>query len=160
MTQQTPTSPEELLHYQLRSALMMEKHSLEALDELHSAVKDRAIKKLFSHHAEETKEQIANLRMVFEMLGHDGTTAPSPATTGIKKQASSLLQKTDPRLRDQVALMSAMGNEHFEISAYEGLILQSRALGSADTAKLLEQNLSQETHTSEELRAALQERLN
>lgn len=159
MTQQTLATPEELLHYQVRSALTMEHHSLEALGDLQAAAKDSKVKKLFSHHADETKEQIANLERVFELLEFKETTAPSPASTGIKNQASSLLEKAEPKLHDVIAVMSALGNEHFEISAYTGLVLQARSLGSDDSAELLQANMDQEVHTSEELRTALQDLL-
>lgn len=159
MSQQQLTTPEDLFRYQVRSAFQMEQHSLEALSDLHSAAKDNKIKKLFSHHSDETKEQVANLESVFQLLGHDSSTAPSPATTGIKNQAAALLDKAEPKLHNQIALMSALGNEHFEISAYEGLLVQANALGASDVVKLLQENLDQEVHTSEELRTALQELL-
>ncbi len=159
MSQQTLTNPEELFQYQLRSALTMEEHSLEALEELHSVARDAKIKKLFSHHKDETKEQMSNLEKVFKLLDRESTTAPSPATTGIKNQAASLIEKADPMLHDQVALMSALGNEHFEISAYDGLILQARSLRAPEIEELLQANFDQEQHTSEELHAALADML-
>lgn len=157
MAQQTLDTPEELLHYQLRSALTMEEHSLEALSELHDAARDKKFKDMFSHHSDETREQIENLGKVFQLLEFHQSTAPSPATTGIKTQAAGLLEKADAKLHNQIALMSALGNEHFEISAYQGLILQTDALGVAEASKLLQDNLDQETHTSEELHTALKE---
>ncbi len=157
MSQRRLGTPEDLIQYQLRSALTMEQHSLEALDELRAAAKDKKVKKLFSHHADETREQIANLERVFELLGVKRTSAPSPATTGIKNQASSLLEKAEPKLHNQIAVMSALGNEHFEISAYSGLIMQADALGMNDAVALLQDNLDQEVHTSEELQSTLQD---
>lgn len=157
MSQRRLGTPEDLIRYQLRSALTMEQHSLEALDELHTAARDKKVKKLFSHHADETREQIANLERVFELLGVKRTSAPSPATTGIKNQASSLLEKAEPKLHNQIAVMSALGNEHFEISAYSGLIMQADALGMNDAVELLQDNLDQEVHTSEELQSTLQD---
>ncbi len=159
MAQQNLSTPEELLHFQLRSARTMEDHSLEALADLRSAAKDKKIQKLFTHHADETREQIEKLRKVFELLDFKETTAPSPSTTGISKQAASLLERSDPKLHNQVALVSALGNEHFEISAYQGLVLQAQSLGAIEAAALLQENLDQETHTSEELHTALQELL-
>lgn len=157
MSQRRLGTPEDLIRYQLRSALTMEQHSLEALDELHTAARDKKVKKLFSHHADETREQIANLERVFELLGVKRTSAPSPATTGIKNQASSLLEKAEPKLHNQIAVMSALGNEHFEISAYSGLMMQADALGMNDAVELLQDNLDQEVHTSEELQSTLQD---
>lgn len=157
MSQRNLETPEDLFRYQLRSALRMEEHSLEALKELHAIAKDTKVRKLFSHHRDETKDQIANLEKVFEILGVAESTAPSPATTGIKTQATALLDKAEPALHNQIAVMSALGNEHFEISAYGGLILQARAMGLADAAALLKENLEQEVHTSEELLSTLEE---
>lgn len=157
MSQQHLETPQDLLRYLLRSALTMEQHSLEALDELHSAAKDTKIKKLFSHHSEETRDQISNLEKTFELLEIEQSSAPSPASTGIKNQAASLLERADAQLHNQIALMSALGNEHFEIAAYNGLVLQAQSLGATEAAALLKENLDQEVHTSEELDTALQE---
>ena len=76
MVQQTLDSPTELLHFQLRTALTMENDSLEALGELAKAAKSPEIKRLFPHHADETKEQLANLKQVFAVLEFRESTAP------------------------------------------------------------------------------------
>lgn len=156
MTQQSLETPEELLHYSLRSVLTMENHSLEALADLKSAAQDKNVKELFDHHADETREQLDNLNKVFRLLGWEPSSAPSPATTGIKNQAASLLERSSKKLHDQVALMSAMGNEHFEIASYSGLILSTDAMGLPDASALLRANLEQEVHTSKELESYLE----
>ncbi|MFD6054630.1 ferritin-like domain-containing protein [Agromyces sp. NPDC060279] len=156
MPKQTLESPQDLLHFQLRTAMTMENDSLAALQELAGAVKSAEIRKLFKHHQDETKEQIANLQQAFRLLEFKESTAPSPSTKGISKQAASLLERSAPKLRDQVALASALGNEHYEISAYEGLIIPVAAMGATEVEQLLRANLEQEQHTSEELRKTLQ----
>lgn len=156
MVQRTLTSPTELLHFQLRTAMTMEQDSLAALGELAKAARSAEIKKLFRHHADETKEQIENLSSVFRLLEFKESTAPSPSTKGISKQAASLLERSAPKLRDQVAVSSALGNEHYEISAYQGLIVPAAAMGLPDVVRLLRANLDQEVHTSEELQKTLQ----
>lgn len=159
MVQQKLSTPDELFHFQLRSATTMEQHSLEALAELRAAAKDAKIKKLFRHHSDETREQIENLSKAFALLEWKESSAPHPATTGISKQAASLLERTAGKLHNQVALTSALGNEHFEISAYQAMILQARSLDLGEVAELLTANLDQETHTSEELYSTLEELL-
>ena len=156
MVQQTLTTPEELLRFQLRTAMTMENDSLAALGELAKAARSAEIKKLFRHHADETKDQIANLREVFRLLELKESTAPSPSTKGISRQAGSLIERTAPKLHDQVVLSCALGNEHYEISAYQSLIIAVSGMQSPDAAALLQDNLDQETHTSEELYATLQ----
>jgi ferritin-like metal-binding protein YciE len=157
MVKQTLNTPIELLHYKLRTALTMENDSLAALGELAKAAESAEIKKLFRHHAEETQEQIENLEQVFALLEFKQSTAPSPSTKGISKQAASLIERSAPKLRDQVAVASALGNEHYEISAYQGLILPAEAMGAAEAVALLRANLEQEQHTSEELQETLQQ---
>ena len=156
MVQQTLESPTDLLHFQLRVALTMENDSLAALGELAKAAKSAEIKQLFRHHADETKEQLANLQQVFQLLELKESTAPSPSTKGISKQAASLLERSAPKLRDQVALSSALGNEHYEISAYQGLIVPASTMGLSEVVTLLQANLDQEVHTSEELKTTLE----
>ena len=77
MPTMTLKSPAELLHYQLRTALTMEDHSLAALGELAKAAKSNEIAKMFKHHATETREQIANLHEVFRILDLRDTTPKS-----------------------------------------------------------------------------------
>ena len=156
MVQQTLKSPSDLLHFQLRTAMTMENDSLAALGELAKAARSAEVKKLFRHHADETKEQIANLQQVFKLLELKESTAPSPSTKGISKQAVSLLERSAPKLRDQVTLSCALGNEHYEISAYQGLIVPTSAQGMSDVVALLQANLDQEVHTSEELKSTLE----
>lgn len=150
-------SPADLMHLQLRTALTMEADSLAALAELAKAAKSKEVKDMFRHHAEETQEQIENLHKVFQLLELKETTAPSPSTKGISKQAESLIAKTGSALRDRVVLSCALGNEHYEMSAYQGLIIPATALGATDAVALLQANLEQEVHTSEELQSMLQE---
>jgi ferritin-like metal-binding protein YciE len=148
-------APPELLHYQLRAARTMEDDSLAALGELAKAAKSAEIKKMFRHHADETKEQIENLHKVFKLLELKDSTAPSPATKGISKQAEGMIGRTSSKLLDQVVLAAALGNEHYEISCYQTLLVPVEAMGASDAAALLQANLDQETHTSEELRSML-----
>ena len=55
-----------------------------------------------------------------------------------------------------MVLSCALGNEHYEISAYTSLIIPVQAMGASDVLALLQANLDQETHTSEELQATLE----
>jgi ferritin-like metal-binding protein YciE len=144
------------MHYQLRTALTMEADSLAALAELSSAAKSKEIKDMFRHHSDETKEQIDNLHRVFSLLELKDTSAPSPSTKGISRQAGSLIEKSSPKLRDQVTLSCALGNEHYEMSAYQALIIPATAMGAGDVVALLQANLDQEVHTSHELERMLE----
>lgn len=152
----TLSTPEELLELQLRTALTMEDDSLAALDLLASTAVSREIKQMFKHHTDETKGQVQNLHDVFEEMGLKLRTSPSPSTKGIGRQAKSIIEKADRKLLDKIVLTAALGNEHYEIAAYESLLVPVRAMGAGDVEKLLQENLEQEEHTSEELKATLE----
>ena len=157
MSQTELETPLDLLRFQLRTALSMEDDSLATLGDLEQAAQSSEVKQLMSHHADETREQIEKLHTVFELLEFPASTAGSPATKGISKQAHALIERSASGLRDQVVLSSALGNEHFEISMYQSLIIATRAEGATEAAALLNENLEQETHTSEELHKTLQQ---
>jgi ferritin-like metal-binding protein YciE len=141
----------DLFNYRLGMTLTMERDSLDMLRELEMAAQSDEVKKLFSHHAEETEEQIANVERIFEILDIEMRDEPSPTTKGLAKEGKSLVGKTAPSLIDNVVLSAALGTEHFEISTYETLIASSDAMGAPQVKALLEKNLEQEKHTSEEL---------
>lgn len=149
-------TPGGLLHRQLCIALTMEQDSLDALGELQQAAQSAAVKKLFSHHAEETEEQISNLHAVLDILTLTAKAAPSQATKGISTQVTSLLEKSSRSLHDRIALSGALGNEHYEIAAYQTLLTPLAALGVSDATALLTANLDQERHASDEIRQLLE----
>ncbi|MER7796570.1 DUF892 family protein [Microbacterium sp. NPDC096154] len=157
MSQTHLETPEDLLRFQLRTAMTMEHDSLAALEELSEAAVTADIKKLFRHHADETREQIENLKKVFQLLEVPESTAPSPSTTGISKHAESLIARSAEELRDQVTLSAALGNEHYEMAAYQGIIIPVTAMGATDALQLLQANCEQEIHTSEELAERLKQ---
>lgn len=157
MSQTKLETPDDLLRFQLRTAVTMEQDSLAALGELAGAARSADVKKMFRHHADETKEQIRNLSDVFRILGIKESTAASPSTKGISRQAEALIGRSATKLRDQVVLSSALGNEHYEMAAYHALIVPLQAMGATEAVALLTQNLDQETHTSEELESRLRE---
>lgn len=144
--------PKELFEYQLGSALTMEHDSLMMLRELEMAAQSEEVKHLFSHHQEETQHQIENLERAFQLLGTEPDKSPSQTTKGLMKEGTSMIAKSDPALRDSVALSAALGTEHYEIAAYESLIVATEAMGNREVQALLQENLEQEKHTSEELK--------
>lgn len=144
----------QLFEYQLGSALTMEHDSLEMLQELEAAARSVEVRGLFAHHQDETRHQIRNLEDAFGILGIKPSGSPSATTKGLMKEGRAMLAKTGEQLTDLVAVNAALGTEHFEISAYESLVIAAEAMGATDVERLLRENLEQERHTSEELGAA------
>ena len=150
-------SPHELFHYKLGAALKMENKVLEMLGNLEEAAQSDQLKQQFSHHADETRQQIQNIEKAFSALGEEPDDSPCPAIEGLDKEGKANLKKADDSLIDAIALSAAAETEHHEIAVYEGLITEAEAMGQQDIVQLLQQNLEQEQHTLEEVKQATQE---
>ena len=147
-------SPEDVFHFKLGAALTMENTVLEMLGNLEGAAQQEQLKEQFRHHAEETRQQIANLEQAFGALGEEPDDSPCPAIQGIDKEGKANIKKADDSVVDAVILSGAAETEHHEIAVYEGLITEAEAMGKQDVVRLLRENLEQEQHTLEEVKQA------
>ena len=145
-------TPEDVFHFKLGAALTMESNVLEMLGELESEAKHDELKQQFRHHADETRQQIANIERSFELLGQEVDDSPCPAIHALEKEGRATIKKTDESIVDAVILAGATETEHHEIAVYETLITSAGARGATEVAKLLRQNLAQEQHTLEEVK--------
>ena len=150
-------TPNELFSFKLGAALKMENTVLEMLGKLEEESQRDQLKQQFRHHADETREQIANLEQAFQALGEEPDESPCPAIEGIEKEGNANIKKADDSVVDAVILSGAAETEHHEIAVYEGLITHAEAMGHQDIVDLLSQNLEQEQHTLEEVKSATQE---
>jgi ferritin-like metal-binding protein YciE len=149
-------TPEELFSFKLGAALKMENTVLEMLGKLEEEAQHDELKQQFRHHADETREQIANLEQAFKALGQDPDDSPCPAIEGIEKEGNANIKKADDSVVDAVILSGAAETEHHEIAVYEGLITHAEAVGQPRIVELLSQNLEQEQHTLEDVKSATQ----
>jgi ferritin-like metal-binding protein YciE len=148
------TSPNELLTHKLGAALTMEQTVVEMLQKLEQTAKEPELKEQFSHHRDETEQQISNLQQVFSALGEEPQTQPCPTIDGLKKESEQMISQTSEQLIDAVLLGGAAETEHHEIAVYEGLITHADEMGHEDVVALLTENLEQEQHTLKEVEKA------
>ena len=134
----------DLFVYKLGAALTMEKTVLDMLPELEEHATHDQMKVALSHHREETERHVQNLERAFASLGEDVDDSPCPVIEGLEKEGQANLKMVDDTLNDAVIASGVCETEHHEIAAYEGLIANARAMGEADVAALLEQNLLDE----------------
>ena len=150
-------TPRELFVHKLGAALKMENTVLEMLGDLEDAAQSDQLKQQFSHHADETRQQISNIEQAFSALGQNPDDSPCPAIEGIEKEGKANIKKADDSLVDAVILSGAAETEHHEIAVYEGFITEAEAMGKQDIVQLLQQNLEQEQHTLDEVKQAMHE---
>ncbi len=147
-------NPREVFGDKLGSALTMEQDVLEMLGDLEGESQRDELKQQFRHHADETRQQIANIEQSFREMGEEPDDSPSPAIQGLEKEAKANIKMADESVVDDVILAGAAATEHHEIAVYETLITHAEELGEPEVVKLLQQNLEQEQHTLEEVMTA------
>jgi ferritin-like metal-binding protein YciE len=144
-------SSNELVEYKLGSALTMERDVLKMLDKLEEAARGEQLKHQLRHHAEETRQQLANVERAFATLGWESDDKPCPVIEAIDKEGRAQIKRADDSLVDDVILAGAAATEHHEIAVYEWLIAHVEAIGKPEAVALLQQNLEQEQHTLDEV---------
>jgi ferritin-like metal-binding protein YciE len=147
-------NPREVFGHKLGSALTMEQKVLEMLGDLEDESQRDELKQQFRHHADETREQIANIEQAFRELGEEPDDSPCPAIKGLEADAKADIKMADDSVIDDVILAGAAATEHHEIAVYETLITHAEELGEPNIVQLLQQNLEQEQHTLEEVTQA------
>jgi ferritin-like metal-binding protein YciE len=147
-------NPREVFGHKLGSALTMEQDVLEMLGDLEDKSQRDELKRQFSHHADETRQQIANIEQAFRAMGEETDDSPCPAIKGLEADAKANIKMADDSVVDDVILAGAAATEHHEIAVYETLITHAEELGEPNVVQLLQENLEQEQHTLEEVMQA------
>jgi ferritin-like metal-binding protein YciE len=148
------SNPREVFGHKLGSALTMEQKVLEMLGDLEDESQRDELKRQFSHHADETRQQIANIEQAFRAMGEEPDDSPCPAMKGLEADAKANIKMADDSVVDDVILGAAAATEHHEIAVYETLITHAEELGQPDVVRLLQQNLEQEQRTLDEVTRA------
>ena len=147
-------TPQKLFTQRLGAALTMEHTVVKMLGELEKKAGHEDLKSLFRHHAEETEQQISNIGRAFAALDEEADRKPCPAIKALHVEGKANIELAQGDLVDDVVLAAAGETEHHEIAVYEELITFADAMDRGDVAALLRENLEQEQHTLEEVRAA------
>jgi ferritin-like metal-binding protein YciE len=150
-------NPKELFTYKLGAALTMEQKVLNMLHDLEDDARSDQLKQQIHRHAQETEQQIGNVRQAFSEVGEEPDDKPCPAIDGIRLEGRANIARTDDRLKDVTVLSAIDETEHHEIAVYETLIAQAEAMNQPAAASLLRQNLEQEQRTLDAARQATQQ---
>jgi ferritin-like metal-binding protein YciE len=140
------TEPRELFLHELRDILYAEKQIAKALPKMAREADDEELRDGFTHHLDETREQIANLERVFEQLGERPRGEQCPGIDGIITEHDEFMAEEEPGegVRDVFLTGAAARTEHYEIAAYTGLVAMATAMRERECADLLKANLAQE----------------
>ena len=146
------TTPRDLFLHELGDILYVERAlAKETLPKLIGEVSDEEFKSGLESHLEQTRQHVANVEKVFELLGEEPEVEKCVGFEGLKKEHDQLIEESASSLVDIVDVGAAARTENYEIAAYEGLRRMAKAMGENEAVELLDKNLTQEKETLREV---------
>ena len=145
-------SLDDLFLHTLKDIYYAENQIVKSLPTMVEKASDPMLKSAFQSHLAETKNQVARLERVFQMLNEEPKGTTCAAMDGILDEAKEVMGEiADNIVLDAGMLSSAQAVEHYEITRYGTLVAFARRLGRQDCAKLLEETLAEEKETDRKL---------
>ena len=144
---------EEFFHDEIKDIYWAEKKLVQTLPKMAKAATSEDLRTAFTEHLAQTKEHVARLEQVFELLGHKPQAKKCDAMEGITEEGASVIEDTEDgtSTRDVALILAGQKAEHYEIATYGGLAQIARTLGHNDVAKILTTTLQEEKKTDEML---------
>jgi ferritin-like metal-binding protein YciE len=103
---------------------------------------------MIKEHTAMTKNQIARLEQVFNILGKKAEGKKCEAMAGLIAEGDSILKETEPGpVRDAGIIAASQKIEHYEIASYGTICAFAKTLGENEAAMLLQRTLAEEKET-------------
>ncbi len=145
---------DDLFHDTLRDIYYAERKILKSLPRMQRAAQSPELKAAFEKHEMQTEGQVERLQRVFEIIGKTPRGKTCPAIDGILDEGDEIAAeyKGTPAL-DAGLLAAAQAVEHYEITRYGTLKRWAQVLGMDEAVSLLDETLTEESQTDEDLTA-------
>ncbi len=153
-TTATPDSMlEKFFQDELKDIYWAEKHLVKTLPKMKKAATSAELQAVFDEHLNVTKEHVARLEQVFEMMGKKAQAKKCDAMAGITEEGEGIIEETEAgtATRDVGLILAAQKVEHYEIATYGGLAQLATTLGLDDVAEILRTTLEEEKEADETL---------
>jgi len=125
-----------------------EKQFLKAMPKMSKAATNPELKAAIDKHVEQTKEQVARLEQVAQLLEIKPTGKVCKAAQGLVEEAEEHLEEVAPGpVLDAALIVCAQKNEHYEITSYGTLVAWSQELGLKEVTRILQTTLGEEKDT-------------
>jgi ferritin-like metal-binding protein YciE len=142
----------DLLIHELKDLYSAETQLVKALPKMAKAAHDERLKTGFQKHLEQTKEQVARLEQVAQILDFSPKGKKCLAMEGLVAEGSETIDEdASPSVKDAALICAAQKIEHYEIAGYGTLREFAEILGYDEVRALLEATLEEESATDEEL---------
>ena len=152
---------DDLFVHTLRDIYYAENQIVQALPDMVEKAHDPQLKQGFQVHLTESKNHVARLERVFQMLGKEASGVDCPAIDGIIEEANDIAGEVeDDTVLDAALIAAAQAVEHYEITRYGSLIAWAKQLGRNDCASVLAQTLDEEKAADKKLTALAESKVN
>ena len=143
----------ELFADSIKDIYWAEKELVKTLPKMEKAATSSELARAIAEHTKVTKEQVARLEQVFELLGKKPQAKKCDAMEGLIKEGESIVEETEEgsATRDVGIILASQKIEHYEIATYGGLAQLAETLGLNEIAEILGQPLAEEKETDEKL---------
>lgn len=98
-----------------------------------------------TEHVQQTKDHVARIERVMEILGHSPQGRTCKAMQGlIAETDDTLSENAGPAVKDAALIAAAQKIEHYEIAGYGSARTFAELLGQEEVAEILQQTLDEE----------------
>lgn len=142
----------EALFSELADLYDAEQQLVHALPKIAQSVDNASLRDRIEDHLEETKNQVARLEQVFQMMGRKPERDQCEAMQGLLEEADEVIGASgDRQVRDAVLIGALQRVEHYEIAGYGTARAFAEQLDLDDVADLLQETLDEESLTDRKL---------
>lgn len=147
---------QELFVDQLRDLYDAEKQLTRALPKLAKAASNEELAQGFRDHLEQTKTHVTRIEQTLEMLGQKARSKPCEAMKGLIQEGQEAIAEDleEEDVHDLALVAAARRVEHYEMAAYETLVMAAQAMKQPEIVQLLQQTLREEMDTDKRLVAS------
>jgi ferritin-like metal-binding protein YciE len=139
----------ELFTDEIKDIYWAENHLTKALPKMQASATSPELQDAFATHLEQTKEHVARLEQIFDILGEKAQAKKCDAMEGLVQEGEGIISDTEDgtATRDVGLILAAQKVEHYEIATYGGLAQLARTLGLENVAEILDLTLAEEKDT-------------
>jgi ferritin-like metal-binding protein YciE len=142
----------EALYSELADLYDAEQQLVSGLPKVAQAVDNSSLRAGIEEHLEETRNQVARLEQIFQMMGRKPERDQCEAMQGLLEEADEVIAASgDRQVKDAVIIGALQRVEHYEIAGYGTARAFAEQLDLDDVADLLQESLDEESSTDRKL---------
>ncbi|MCU1238203.1 MAG: hypothetical protein JWP63_6170 [Candidatus Solibacter sp.] len=148
----------DLFEEELRDVYDAEKQLVKALPKMAKAAMSDELRQGFEEHLEQTKGHVQRLEQVFQSIEVKPKGKTCEAMKGLVEEGQQAIDENEKsEMRDIMMIGAAKRVEHYEMAAYQSLIMIAESTENEAAVELLRETLSEEEETDQKLSSMCEE---